>query len=60
MKTMKTKLLILSYAFCAVANAQAPNFLWAKSAGGTFEDGGNSCSTDANGNIIATGYFDSP
>jgi len=40
--------------------AQSPNYLWAKSAGGTFDDKGFSCSTDASGNIIATGYFDSP
>ena len=59
MKTMKTKLLILSYAFCAVANAQAPAYLWAKRAGGTSYDVGNSCSTDANGNIIAIGFFKS-
>jgi len=59
-KIMKTKLLILSFAFCAVANAQAPSYLWAKSAGGTSYDYGNSCSTDANGNIIATGFFYSP
>ena len=36
------------------------NVLWAKSAGGTSGAGGNSCTTDASGNIIATGYFTSP
>jgi hypothetical protein len=36
------------------------NVVWAKSAGGTSYEQGNSCSTDANGNIIITGYFASP
>jgi len=33
--------------------------LWAKSEGGNSDDRGYSCSTDASGNIIATGYFGS-
>ena len=37
--------------------AQSPAFLWAQRAGGTDSDYGYSCSTDASGNIIATGYF---
>ncbi|OFY65532.1 MAG: hypothetical protein A3H98_02610 [Bacteroidetes bacterium RIFCSPLOWO2_02_FULL_36_8] len=36
------------------------NVLWAKSEGGINFDQGNSCSTDANGNIIVTGFFSSP
>src|SRR5688572_9791417 len=36
------------------------NVLWAQSSGGTSSDVSVSCSTDANGNIIATGYFQSP
>ena len=36
------------------------NVLWAKSAGGIYNDAGLSCSTDVNGNIIATGVFLSP
>ncbi len=35
------------------------NVLWAKSAGGTLSDGGNSVSTDASGNVFMTGYFSS-
>ncbi len=40
--------------------AQAPNWAWAKSAGGTGDDWANEMSTDASGNIVVTGGFDSP
>ncbi len=43
-----------------VANAQAPNFLWAKSTEGISEDQVQSIATDANGNAYITGYFYSP
>ena len=36
------------------------NILWAKSAGGTFSDGGDGISTDAGGNVLVTGDFYSP
>ncbi|MEO8146831.1 MAG: T9SS type A sorting domain-containing protein [Bacteroidia bacterium] len=36
------------------------NVLWAKSAGGTGYDYGAGISTDANGNVLVTGFFDSP
>jgi hypothetical protein len=36
------------------------NVLWAKSAGGTLGEEGYSVSTDANGNIIITGFYNSP
>ena len=39
--------------------AQAPNCLWANSAGGAGEDDGQSVATDANGNVYVTGYFKS-
>jgi hypothetical protein len=39
--------------------AQSPDWLWAKSAGGTFDDYGNSVATDANGNTFVCGYFES-
>jgi len=51
---------ILSFLFSLQSFSQSPPWLWAKSAGGTAEDYGNSCTTDASGNIIATGYFQSP
>lgn len=35
------------------------NLLWAKSEGGTNGESGNSIATDANGNMIVTGYFSS-
>ena len=41
----------------ASANAQAPSYLWAKSAGGTSYDEAYSVTTDASGNIIAAGSF---
>lgn len=36
------------------------NLLWAKSSGGNNSDLGQSCATDANGNLLVTGYFISP
>ena len=38
---------------------QAPDFLWARSAGGNGYDGANDLAVDPDGNIIVTGYFDS-
>ncbi len=39
--------------------AQAPNWLWAKSAGGSDYDYGNGIAVDGNGNSFVTGYFQS-
>ncbi len=36
------------------------NFVWAKKAGGTDNDGGNSLAFDASGNLFLTGFFSSP
>ncbi len=63
---MKIKLtcsiIVLSIIFlcCEKTNAQAPNWQWAKSAGGTAHDWGRSVATDASGNVFMTGYFESP
>ncbi|MFH1005081.1 MAG: hypothetical protein V1781_06265, partial [Bacteroidota bacterium] len=40
--------------------SSAQSYLWAKSAGGSSDDIALSVSTDANGNILVAGYFDSP
>ena len=39
--------------------AQSPNYLWAKSAGGTSSDWGKSVATDASGNVFVCGVFES-
>ncbi len=36
------------------------NVIWAKSAGGTSDDGGRGIAVDQSGNVIITGYFKSP
>lgn len=46
--------------FFVVKHDAMGNVLWAKSAGGTSDDMGNSICTDANGNSYVTGYFASP
>ena len=38
----------------------AGNVLWARSAGGPGYESGNAVSTDVNGSVFATGYFESP
>ncbi len=43
-----------------ISYAQSPDYIWAKSAGGTYSDYGFSVATDANGNILVTGIFVSP
>ncbi|MBK5284485.1 MAG: hypothetical protein JJE25_03715, partial [Bacteroidia bacterium] len=59
---MKTKITLfgLSLFFSLQTFSQSPNWLWAKSAGGTSDDYARSVTADASGNIIATGYFSSP
>jgi len=61
---MKTKFFtIVLLAFIGLSsntNAQSPNWLWAKSAGGSDDDNGRSISTDTNGNSYITGDFKSP
>lgn len=60
MKTMKTKIIISICFFLSaevVVNAQAPSWLWAKSAGGPSGELGQSIATDAAGNVYVTGNF---
>ncbi|MFI5219763.1 MAG: T9SS type A sorting domain-containing protein [Bacteroidia bacterium] len=61
---MKTKLCItiilltLYFSVYEKANAQSPNWLWAKSIGGTGDDLGSSIAIDVSGNVYTTGYFE--
>src|ERR1700682_3232991 len=61
MKTISTFtycLLTLIYClFCTKLNAQSPNWLWAKSAGGGVA---NSITTAPGGNVYITGCFEGP
>src|SRR6185503_13565738 len=50
-------LVVLSFVFSLQAFSQAPNWLWAKSAGGISSDYSNAICTDANGNVYITGTF---
>ncbi|MBI3502643.1 MAG: SBBP repeat-containing protein, partial [Bacteroidetes bacterium] len=42
-----------------IVSAQSPAYLWAQHAGGTSYDEGRSIATDANGNVLVTGIFQS-
>jgi hypothetical protein len=59
---MKKQLLLVAVitAYAVQTFSQSPNWLWAKSAVGAATDEGLSISTDASGNVYATGYFFSP
>jgi hypothetical protein len=54
------KVICLLQVTFGATNCFSQNFLWAKSAGGTYYNDGKSVSTDANGNVFVTGYFVSP
>ena len=57
---MKTKLLILSIYICGIANAQAPNWVWAKSLGNSDPQVATSIACDTSGNIYIAGIFSNP
>jgi len=59
---MKKQLLLVAVitSYAVQTFSQSPNWLWAKSAVGAATDEGLSISTDASGNVYATGYFFSP
>lgn len=50
---------LLFIAVCSLGQAQAPEWQWARSAGGGYMDRGNDICTDASGNIYVTGFFSS-
>jgi hypothetical protein len=57
----KIILLLATISFLSMLSyAQAPNWLWAKSAGGTDFDFAKSVAVDANGNTYVSGFFSSP
>ncbi|HLG35711.1 MAG TPA: SBBP repeat-containing protein [Bacteroidia bacterium] len=55
----KNYLLIVAAFTCLIgnANAQSPDWLWAKAIGGTGLDRGLSSAVDASGNVYTTGHF---
>ena len=57
--TLVLALLLTLVGMTTTAFAQAPSFLWAKSAGGIDYDRGQSIAVDASGNSYVTGYFNS-
>ncbi|HYV93232.1 MAG TPA: T9SS type A sorting domain-containing protein [Chitinophagales bacterium] len=57
MKKPFTILLFSFYSLPAFINAQAPDWLWAKSAGGSNGDEAIAICTDANANAYVTGHF---
>ncbi len=56
--TLSILLLIMLFVF-EKGMAQAPSWAWAQGAGGTDEDYSCGITTDANGNVLVTGYFSS-
>ncbi len=60
-KNMKTNILILIALFLTInAFSQAPNWQWAKSAGGSRYEYGQNNAVDITGNTYVTGTFSSP
>ena len=59
-KTITTIIMLALIVLSNITNAQAPNWDWAKSAGGTGNENGYSTATDALGNMYVTGNYTSP
>jgi hypothetical protein len=58
---MKKTILTIIFAFILInVKAQAPNWAWARGAGGTSPDFCYNTATDVNGNVYITGKFSSP
>lgn len=60
MKKLLLFFFIIFFIQFASLKAQAPDWAWAKSAGGTGSEGFYSCATDQFGNTYVTGFFSSP
>jgi len=58
--TILTNVSSNTYDMFVVKYNTSGNVLWAKSAGGTSDDYGQSIATDTNGNVYVAGYFKSP
>ena len=56
----KLRLILIVLLIGGTCCAQSPEWLWAKRAGGMADDKGYSVSTDAGGNVVATGEFNTP
>ena len=55
----KITLVVVSFLFSLQTFSQSPNWLWARSAGGTYTESGYSIAMDADDNIYVTGVFQS-
>jgi hypothetical protein len=60
-KKMKNKIytLVIILLYSTATFGQAPNWQWAHSAGGVYNEYSFSCATDAAGNVFVTGLFES-
>jgi hypothetical protein len=56
---MKSKLLFFAFIVAGIANAQSPNWSWAKSSVGSGDDEALGTSCDKRGNVFVAGWFSS-